>query len=265
VNKNISYKTVNDQISFNFKLETKALFMIIRLLFICLLLGSHLIIFGQSKLGVEFSYSGTSGSIDLPGALKDKFTKVEGGEGNSLMIGLTLRASKKIILRGGLSFWEMPFAPSIEGTLNGSPVIAKETAVLNFSGVYLRLDRPWRYFYLSGGFDFSFSNSFEGNVEIQSLNGTRISKVNNLTKSTLTSEFYNQANLILGLGPNIPIGNHFVLRGNLSIGVPLATIYDSGVVVQQIYINTGNAAPDAKVNLRYLPFVSYGLSVLYNF
>jgi hypothetical protein len=235
------------------------------LLLICFFLFSNFLIFSQSKLGVEFSYSGTSGSIDLPGALKDQFEKVEGGSGSAISFGLNVKASESITLRSGLAFWNMPFIPTIKGTSNGSTVFAKETATLSFTGMYLRVDRTWKYFYLSGGFDFSFSNSYKGSIEIRNSNGTLLSKDDNLSKSTLTSTFYNQANLVLGLGPSIPLSKHFTLKGNISVVIPFATIYDSGVVLQQIYINTGKPAPDAKVNLRYLPFVSYGLSLAYSF
>lgn len=221
--------------------------------------------FSQSKVGVEFSFSGTSGSIDLPGLLKDNFDKVEAGGGSFLSFGLTLKASDKITVRGGPAFWSLPFIPTAKGTYNGNPALATETGQIKFSGIYLRIDRTWNYFYLSGGFDFSFGNSYRNNLEIRNTTGALLLKLDNQTTSILTSDFYNQANLVLGLGPSIPIGKHLTLRGNLSVVVPFSTIYNSGVVAKQVYINTGKPAPDYNVNLRYLPFVSYGLNLAYNF
>lgn len=90
-------------------------------------------------------------------------------------------------------------------------------------------------------------------------------RANNQTTSTFTNDFFNQANLVLGLGPSVPIGKHLKLRGNVSVVIPFSTIYDSGVVAKQVYINSGQPAPDAKVNLRYLPLISYGLNVSYSF
>ncbi|MFM7858063.1 MAG: hypothetical protein ACKO96_40640 [Flammeovirgaceae bacterium] len=201
----------------------------------------------------------------MPGLLKDRFEQVEGGSGNFLSFGLTVKASDKITLRGGPAFWSMPFIPTGKGTYNGTSALAKETGTLSFSGIYIRLDRNWDYFYLSGGFDFSFGKSYTNDLEIRNTAGTLLVKSNNQTTSIFTSDFYNQANLVLGLGPTIPVGKHFKLRGNLSAVIPFSTIYNSGVVAKQIYITSGQPAPDAKVNLRYLPFVSYGLSIAYSF
>ncbi|MFM8743559.1 MAG: hypothetical protein ACKODM_09580 [Cytophagales bacterium] len=54
---------------------------------------------------------------------------------------------------------------------------------------------------------------------------------------------------VLGLGSSVPIGKHLKLNGNVSVVIPFSTIYDSGVVTKQVYINSGQPAPDAKVNL----------------
>lgn len=221
--------------------------------------------FAQSKVGLEFSFSGTSGSIDLPGLLKGNFERVDGGSGNFWSLGLTVRASEKVTLRGGPAFWAMPFIPTSKGTYNGVDSLATETGTLRFSGLYLRIDRTWDFFYLSGGFDFSFGNSYNCDLEIRNTAGQVLLKANNQSKSILTNDFFNQANLVLGLGPTLPIGKHLKLRGNLSVVVPFSTIYDSGVVAKQVYINTGQPAPDARVNLRYMPFVSYGLNFSYSF
>lgn len=221
--------------------------------------------FAQSKVGVEFSFSGTSGGIDLPGLLKDNFEKVEGGSGSYWSFGLTVKASDKITIRGGPAFWSMPFVPTAKGTYNGTAALAKETGTLSFSGIYLRLDRTWDYFYLSGGFDFSFGKSYKSDLEIRNTTGQVLFRANNQTTSAFTNDFFNQANLVLGLGPSVPIGKHLKLRGNVSVVIPFSTIYDSGVVAKQVYINSGQPAPDAKVNLRYLPLISYGLNVSYSF
>lgn len=221
--------------------------------------------FGQSKVGVEFSLSGTSGSIDVPGLLKQNFEKVDGGSGSFWSLGLTVRASEKITLRGGPAFWSMSFIPTAKGTYNGVSSLATENGTLRFSGIYLRVDRTWDFFYLSGGFDFSFGNSYRSDLEIRNTAGQVLLKRNDQTTSILTSEFFNQSNLVLGLGPSFPLGKHVKVRGNLSVVIPFSTIYDSGVVAKQVYINSGQPAPDARVNLRYLPLISYGFNVSYSF
>lgn len=241
------------------------MFVSVRKFLFPLIVFSTVTVFGQSKLGLELSYLGTSGSVDLPGALSDRFEKVEGGAGSAISLGLIIRANEKVRFIGGFKQWNMPFMPTVIGTFNGNSARLKEKAILSYTGIYLRLERTWSYFYLSGGFDFSLSNSYNGEVEIRSETGTLLSKQENLTRSSLTSDFYNQSNLFLGLGPQIPLGKHFSMKGNISIALALSSIYDSGVSIQQIYINTGKPAPNAEVNLQYLPFVSYGLTLAYNF
>jgi hypothetical protein len=226
------------------------------------LISIHL--FGQ-KVGIEFSYLGSSNTIDLPGLLTSTFEKVESGGGSNLSFGLTVKASDDILIRGGLCFISLPFRPTIKGTINNQPAFAKEDGNLNYSGIYLRVDRTWPYFYLTGGFDISFGNSYKSTLETRNASGTLLSRIDNGSKSILTNSFYNQFNLVLGLGPSIPIGKSLTLKGVIAGVVPFSAIYDSGLSVPQVYISTGAPAPNAKVNLRYLPFITYGINLEYKF
>jgi hypothetical protein len=232
------------------------------LFIICCLISNQL--FGQ-KVGIEFSYLGSSNTIDLPGLLTSTFEKVESGGGSNLSFGLTVKANEDILIRGGLCFISLPFKPTIKGTINSQPAFAKEDGNLSYSGIYLRIDRTWQYFYLTGGFDISLGNSYKSTVETRNASGTLLSKIDNGSKSILTSSFYNQFNLVLGLGPSIPIGKSIILKGVIAGVVPFSAIYDSGLSVPQVYISTGAPAPNAKVNLRYLPFITYGINLEYKF
>jgi hypothetical protein len=216
----------------------------------------------QSKLGFEFTFSGYSNTVSVPGMLS-YITSVADGSGSNTSYGVTLVASEKITLRGGLSFWSMPFSPTIQATVGGQPATAYEEGTLSYSGVYFRIDRTLPYFFFTGGFDLSFSNSYKGSYKIESAGGSFANS--GTTESLLTNDFNNQFNLVLGLGPSIPIGKHLLLRGLLSGTVVVRGIYDSGVTAtNQVYISTGTAAPDdTNVDLHYLPFLSYGFSLQY--
>lgn len=221
-------------------------------------------LFSQT-IGVEFSYKGSSNSIDLPGLLQGTFDKVESGSGSNLSFGLNIKASDNISVSGGLTFWNIPFIPTIKGTSNNQSIFTKEIGSLSYTGIYLRVERNWQYFYFGGGFDISVSNSYKSTLETRNASGVLISKSDNGNKSILTNEFNQQFNLVLGLGPRIPIGKSFAVKGLLGVVVPFSSIYDTGVSVPQIYLRTGAPAPDAKINLRYLPFLTYGITVEYRF
>lgn len=219
----------------------------------------------SQKVGFEFTYQGSSNTIDLPGLLKSTFDKVESGGGSNVSFGLTIKASEIIRVRGGLCFISLPFKPTMNGSYNSQPALITEDGKLSYTGIYLRVDRTWDYFYLTGGFDISIGNSYKSTLEIRNSSGALLSKSDNGSKSILTNNFYNQFNLVLGLGPSIPLGKSFVLKGVLAGVVPFSSIYDSGLSVPQIYIPSGAPAPNAQVNLRYMPFLTYGISLEYRF
>jgi hypothetical protein len=219
----------------------------------------------QSKLGFEFAYNGYSNSVSVP-RLMSYVTSMASGSGTSTYYGLTLTASEKITLRSGVAFWNMPFSPTVKGTAGGQTTTANETGTLSYSGMYFRIDRTMPYFFFTGGFDWSFTTSFQGSYTAVSGTGITTTKSGN-DESILTDDFNNQFNLVFGLGPAIPIGKHLMLRGHLSAVVVVRGIYDSGVTATNlIYINTGAPAPDdTDVDLHYFPFVSYGFSLQYTF
>jgi hypothetical protein len=220
-------------------------------------------IYSQSKIGFEFSYSGASTVVSVPGLFADVIKDAESGSGHFLSFGFSFKASEKITLRTGPNFWNLAFSPTVKGTFNNQPAVAKQTGSLSYSGIYLRVDRTWPYFFLTGGFDISFANAYKGDLVVRDASGTVLSQQAGLSESILTQTFNNQFNLVLGLGPSIPLGKSFKLKGTLSAVVPFSSIYDSGVSVQQVYVSNGAPAPNAKVNLTYLPFISYGIGIEY--
>lgn len=147
------------------------------------------------------------------------------GSGNDIYFGLVVGLNDKYALRGGVRSWVWPFEPTTN-TNDGGRVI--EEGRIRYSGVYLRLDRTWQYFFLTGGFDGALTNSYAANLSIEDQNGqTTVRQTGNDT-SVLTDEFNNQFNFVLGLGPSLPLGDKFLVRGIAEFVMPFVSVYESG-------------------------------------
>jgi len=83
---------------------------------------------------------------------------------------------------------------------------------------------------------------------------------NDREESILTDKFNNQFNLVLGLGPSIPIGDAFKIKGTVAVVVPFSPLYEAGVTFQ----NPAFSSP-GKVDLDFFPVFKYGISVEYIF
>ncbi len=233
-----------------------------------LLLSAFLIsncLCAQSKFGIESSYLATHTAIDVPGLLAAQVSKVTSGYGYFLSLGATMQINPKIIFRGGSSFWQLAFSPKIKVLINNEDGIAKETGTINYSGIYLRMDRTWKYFFFTTGFDISFYNSYSCDLVVYDKSGKVVDEQKDRNYSIITSSFNNQFNLVFGIGPKIAIGSSLNLKGFLAGEIPMSSVYNSGLIVNQIYIPSGAQAPDAHVNLHYFPFLTYGIGVEYVF
>jgi hypothetical protein len=219
----------------------------------------------QPKFGIESSYLATHTAVDVPGLLTTQVAKVNSGYGYFLSLGATMQLNRKITLRGGPSFWQLAFSPQINVIVNNETGIAKESGRINYSGIYLRMDRTWKYFFFTTGFDISFHNSYSCDLVVYDKSGMVVEEQKERTYSILTNSFNNQFSLVLGIGPKLALGASLNLKGFLAGEIPAGSIYNSGLIVNQIYIPSGAQAPDAHINLNYFPFLTYGIGMEYVF
>jgi len=220
----------------------------------------------QTKIGIEASCLATNTSVDVPGLIKDQGVRASSGFGYFLSFGASVQLGRRWALRLGPQFWKLAFSPKIYlDVYGGDDLIAKETGSLNYSGIYLRADCRWKYFFITGGFDISFHNSYSCDLVVTDKSGTVIEEQKGMKQSILTARFNNQFNILLGMGPCIPISSRLKLKGFLSGEIPWSSVYNSGIIVHQIYLPSGSQAPNAHVNVNYMPFFTYGLGVEYVF
>ncbi|HNP19719.1 MAG TPA: hypothetical protein PKL31_14875 [Fulvivirga sp.] len=218
--------------------------------------------YAQTKIGIEFSFLGTNSNVIVPGLFSSTFDQVESGNGSDIGIGIDVGINEKISFRGGFRYWKWPFIPTVNGEIDNKEVKATETGKLHYYGIYLRLDRTWDYFFITGGFDISFANKFKNDLVIRDDQGSIILTENDREESILTDKFKNQFNLVLGFGPSIPIGDSFKVKGTLAVVVPFSPLYETGVNYQNPAFQ--NSSP-GKVNLDFFPVFKYGISVEYIF
>lgn len=190
----------------------------------------------QSNIGFEFQYASVSPGVDVPGVLKPYYGTTTAGSAPQVYFGMTVRASEAAEWAFGYNSWSIPVTTELAGS-----------ATLSYKGLYLRHTRTSRYFFVSFGLDGSLSVDEQKN-----------------TSSPLMKKFYNQWNLVVNGGPSIPIGK-FRLRGYIGAVVFFSSVNDSGASVKQVYVSTGQPAPDDNdVNLHFLPSLQYGFSLQYN-
>ncbi len=223
-------------------------------------------IVSAQSLSLETGYHGTSSQIVVPGLFETVFDEANSGNGNDFHLGLIVGFNDEVAFRGGFRTWAWPFETISNGEINNEDVKAFEDGRIRYSGIYLRLDRTWNYFFLTGGFDISLTNSYTADLIIEDENGqTTLNETDN-DVSVLADAFNNQVNLVLGLGPSIPIKDKFRIKAFAEIVVPFVPIYETGVTVPQIQINPNgstSSAPDADVNLDFIPVFKYGIGLEY--
>jgi hypothetical protein len=219
----------------------------------------------QRKIGVEASCLATNTTVDVPGLLKDHVQSASSGFGYFLSFGANLQLGKRLAIRVGPQFWKLAFSPEIKLGTGNDYLIAQETGSLNYSGIYLRVDCRWDYIFITGGFDISYDNSYSCNRVISNKSGVMIKEENGANKSMLTNNFSDQFNILVGMGPSIPIGTRVKLKGFLAAEAPLSSVYNSGLIVQTMYVPSGKSAGKEHVNVNYMPFFTYGVGVEYIF
>ena len=216
-------------------------------------------------MSVETGYHVTNSQIIVPGLFDNAFEEANSEIGNDIHLGIVLGINEDYALRGGIRTWMWPFETITNGEVDNDDVTAFEEGKIRYTGIYLRVDRTWEYFFLTGGFDISFTNSFSGDLRIENNGQTIISETDN-DVSVLTDVFNNQVNLVLGLGPSIPINDKFRIKAFGEVVLPFVPLYETGVTVPQIQINpdgSTSSAPDADVNLDFFPVFKFGIGLEY--
>jgi hypothetical protein len=233
-----------------------------RLIFFNLLLVISLSATGQNRTGLELSLLGTYSNIVVPGALSSRFDEAKSGLGNDIAFGVEVPFSyNKLAFRTGLRSWSFPFDHQhTQRRSSGPDVVISEEGNIRYTGIYLRLDRTWERFFVTGGFDISVANTYRNDYTMSEKSGKVIRREENRKESVLTDNFRNQINLVLGAGPTFPLGEKSRLKATLAIVVPFSSMYDSGVRLKQIYVPSGSPAPDGEPNLHFFPVFKFGLS-----
>jgi hypothetical protein len=221
----------------------------------------------QKGWRAELTLQGLSSNVIVPGVFSETIQKVESRGGSNLGIGLSYAFTEKTALRFGYQRWRVGFSPTIAlQTPDRQGAIARETGYLHYDGIALRFDRTFPYFFWTGGFDFSFKNTYKNDTTVEELGSGKVSEEKEVNRSMLTRKFAQHFSFVLGAGPSIALGKKLILRGEVNFLLPLSPIYKSGARVNTIKIDpNGNVIGNgnSKVNLYYFPTFKYGLNVIY--
>jgi hypothetical protein len=209
----------------------------------------------------------TNSTISVPGLMAPMFDQVTSGNGFDFSLGAELGSGEKAKFRGGFKTWAWPFNHTAKGKIDNQEVRATETGHLRYNGIYMKVDRAWKYFFLTGGFDISFSARYKNDLVVRTPTGAIIGKENNRTTSVLTDKFNNQVNLALGLGPTIPLGKNLRLKGFIEAVLPFSPLYETSITVPTFVINQNGSTSQGtgKVNLDFFPVYRYGVGLSYVF
>jgi hypothetical protein len=218
----------------------------------------------DTRIGIELPISITNTSIDLPRLLTGQIPAVEGGQGIDIGLGLTYENSNNLNLRGGFHFWNVPFKPTVNVRNNNDDDYVIEDGVLSYYGVYLRAEYGTKFFFIGGGFDFSFANSYKTDREYYE-NNQLIGSEKNLDSSVLTDEFSNLFNIVANIGFKLPLHENLILKPYLSVGASFGSIYPTDKVTDIVntpYLRVYYDEPQT-IDLQYIPIVGYGISFEY--
>lgn len=218
------------------------------------------------NLNIDIGVHKINSTILLPGALDELFEEVSSGTGYDIHLGAALQVDYDLVVRAGLRTWNVPIESITNGYLNGSSIKAHEIAIVQYSGIYLRLNKQKKHFFFTGGIDLSLSTSFEGSLIIKDDYGQTIFSERNTENSILTDNFYNQLNLVLGMGPIIPLNDKITLKGFAELVISTRPIYNTGVSVADTHFTSNGLEPSGSytnVNLSYFPLIKYGIGIGY--
>lgn len=230
------------------------------------LLLFHSILIIAQNISLDAGIQKVNGTIFLPGALDELFDEVASGNGYDMHFGAAMKVGYDLKLRLGLKTWNLPFESIANGTLDGYSIKAVESGNLQYSGIYLRLDKIKNYFFYTGGLDLSFSRNFKGKLSIENYYGQTIFNEKNTDTSILTDDFYNQINGVFGMGISIPVNHKIKLKGLTEFIISMRPIYDTGVSVQDAQFTSNGLEPTGTytdVNLSFFPLIKYGIGIEY--
>jgi hypothetical protein len=223
-------------------------------LFICLpaLYCLPFCIYGQGTVGLEFSAAASYSQVMAPTNYPDKITDINSGIGNDFSVGMAIAVNSNFSLGFGFRRWVMPFNSEFVEDMGDLVLLRNEDGKIRYAGVYLKAERSWRYFYLTGGLDLSLTQKYNMDmVERDDGSYSVWNHQNNLHDSNLIKDFKNQVNVVLGAGPLIPIGKSIELK-------PLVAFMVALKPVGQPYAYTADS-------FKFSPMFKMGASMVYKF
>jgi hypothetical protein len=228
--------------------------MFIKRILISFILISVSLLHAQNKFGIDIPFYFSNSIVLVPGAFST--IEGEGGNGKDIGIGIFLQASENFKFKAGIHFWNKRFNPTHTGnfTIDNNDINGKlvEEGNVSYSGIYLLALYETRIAYIGGGFDISFSNSYEADLKAYDSNGNLIGQANGIEESFLTEKFNNQFDLAFHLGFKIKLNERFSLVPNAQLTIPIKSLFDTNVTVYNpVFDESGEAAFS----------VLYGLSV----
>lgn len=210
----------------------------------------------QNNFGIDVPLYLTKSIVLVPGA----FSTIEGTGGNSsdLGIGVYYNVSESFKLKGGIHFWNKIFNPTHSGqfTLNGNNMEGqiKEEGEISYGGLYILGTLEREIFFIGGGFDIAFSNSYKSKINIYDSNNQLIAESDNNEESFLTDQFNSQFDLLLNFGFKIKLSDRVMLRPSMLVTIPFSPIFDSNITV---YNPVKGESGEAAFNVLLL---KYGIS-----
>lgn len=202
-------------------------------------------LYAQNKFGFDIPIYFSKSLVSVPGV----FSSIEasGGGGTDFGLGMYLKVSESFKLKGGIHFWNKIFNPSHTGeyTVNGSNVDGKieEEGKLRYVGLYILANYEKEVFFIGGGFDIAFSNSYKSDIYLYNSNDELIAESKGNNESFLTDTFNNQFDLLLNLGFKIKVTDRITLKPSSFFTIPVSKLFDTNVTVYNpVYGESSEAA-----------------------
>ncbi|MEM7552007.1 MAG: hypothetical protein AAF363_20155 [Bacteroidota bacterium] len=211
----------------------------------------------EKSIGIEIPFSILSTSVDVPALVT--LDDVEDGSGWRTGLGVSYR-TKKLGLRLGFFRSEIKFNPNIETR----DFLVRENGDLTYAGIYIRAEYSIKYFFIGGGFDFSFANNYEASRDFIE-NGEVVNSFNDVGDESIAGDFRNILFFTIEAGPKIPIGN-LSIKPQVSLGLSSSiadpeevSVITDGPGFQVVFDEPQN------VDIQFVPAIGYGVSLEYNF
>lgn len=202
-------------------------------LFYFFVLVISLQVYSQDKYGLDLQIFYSKSDILIP----EYFSRIEatGSGGYDLGIGLFHMASSVTKIKGGIHLWTKSFNPIYSGefTINNIHLTGKlkEEGRISYYGIYILATYERKKYFIGGGLDFSFSQTYKSDIYIYDDKGNLYSEVEDNDKSFLTEKFNPQFDLLLNLGLKIRISELVQMRPSFEFSIPVLRLFNTGVTV----------------------------------